>query len=45
MTWLLHVKYNKPTTNISYFYDQGREGNDNPLEHSCLETPIDGRAW
>ena len=25
MTWLLHVKYNKPTTNISYFYDSKAE--------------------
>ena len=21
------------------------EGNDNPLEYSCLENPIDGGAW
>ena len=21
------------------------EGNDNPLQHSCLENPRDGRAW
>ena len=22
-----------------------REGNDNPLQYSCLENPIDGEAW
>ena len=21
------------------------EGNSNPLQHSCLENPMDGRAW
>ena len=21
------------------------EGNDNPLQHSCLENPTDGGAW
>ena len=21
------------------------EGNDNPLQYSCLENPIDGGAW
>ena len=21
------------------------EGNGNPLQYSCLENPIDGRAW
>ena len=21
------------------------EGNDNPLQYSCLENPVDGRAW
>ena len=21
------------------------EGNGNPLQHSCLENPMDGRAW
>ena len=21
------------------------EGNDNPLQYSCLENPTDGRAW
>ena len=23
----------------------GREGNGNPLQYSCLENPRDGRAW
>ena len=22
-----------------------REGNGNPLQYSCLETPLDGGAW
>ena len=22
-----------------------REGNGNPLQYSCLENPMDGRAW
>ena len=22
-----------------------REGNDNPLQHSCLENPMDKGAW
>ena len=22
-----------------------REGNGNPLQHSCLKDPIDGGAW
>ena len=21
------------------------EGNENPLQYSCLENPMDGRAW
>ena len=24
---------------------QGREGNGNPLQYSCLENPMDGGAW
>ena len=24
---------------------KGREGNDNPLQYSCLETPMDRGAW
>ena len=24
---------------------QGREGNGTPLQHSCLENPMDGGAW
>ena len=23
----------------------GGEGNGNPLQYSCLENPMDGRAW
>ena len=25
--------------------DSPGEGNGNPLQHSCLENPIDGGAW
>ena len=28
--------------NSSYFI---REGNDNPVQYSCLENPMDGGAW
>ena len=24
---------------------KGGEGNGTPLQHSCLENPMDGRAW
>ena len=24
---------------------RGLEGNDNPLQYSCLENPMDGGAW
>ena len=24
---------------------KNREGNGNPLQYSCLETPMDGGAW
>ena len=24
---------------------QSREGNDTPLQYSCLENPMDGGAW
>ena len=24
---------------------EGGEGNGNPLQYSCLENPMDGRAW
>ena len=26
-------------------YTQGGEGNDTPLQYSCLEYPMDGGAW
>ena len=25
--------------------DSPGEGNDNPLQYSCLENPMDGEAW
>ena len=34
---------------LDSFYSSGRvevgEGNGNPLQYSCLETPMDGGAW
>ena len=29
----------------AFLSDQCREGNGNPLQHSCLETPMHGGAW
>ena len=29
---------------ITYFMHVYGEGNDNPLQYSCLETPMDGGA-
>ena len=26
-------------------YNNYREGNDTPLQYSCLENPMDGGAW
>ena len=26
-------------------FDKDGEGNGTPLQHSCLENPMDGRAW
>ena len=33
---------------VNFFYaleNQLREGNDNPLQYSCLENPMDRGAW
>ena len=30
--------------NNTFFYSLG-EGNGTPLQYSCLENPMDGRAW
>ena len=30
--------------NYVFTLDSG-EGNGNPLQYSCLENPMDGRAW
>ena len=34
------LKKNKP-----YLNTKSGEGNGTPLQYSCLETPMDGRAW
>ena len=28
-----------------YTYSNAGEGNGTPLQHSCLENPVDGGAW
>ena len=30
---------------LAHFYAYYGEGNDNPLQYSCLENPMDGGAW
>ena len=30
---------------FTYAYAHMGEGNGNPLQYSCLENPMDGRAW
>ena len=30
---------------LTYMQSTSREGNGTPLQHSCLENPIDGGAW
>ena len=36
----------KPSFELFYFtHVHSREGNDIPLQYSCLETPMDGGAW
>ena len=52
----LGENYGKPRQHIKkqryYFANKGpssqgyiREGNGTPLQHSCLENPMDGGAW
>ena len=31
--------------NLSKLHCRSREGNGTPLQYSCLENPMDGRAW
>ena len=31
--------------NYSFLWIYSREGNGTPLQHSCLENPMDGGAW
>ena len=48
----LIIKPNKPLlfkafseTNLSLLNFSTGEGNGTPLQYSCLENPMDGRAW
>ena len=41
----LHVLYPFETRFLKNFKLYEGEGNGNPLRHSCLENPRDGRAW
>ena len=34
----------KNTQELVYYYPS-EEGNDTPLQYSCLENPMDGEAW
>ena len=39
---LLAVEEIENKTSVRYF---SAEGNGTPLQHSCLENPMDGGAW
>ena len=49
--YLLLYLYNDINTssyipeNIKLLVENIGEGNGNPLQYSCLENPMDGRAW
>ena len=32
-------------TGLKIYYVREGEGNDTPLQYSCLENPMDGGAW
>ena len=34
-----------PYENAHYYNPSSGEGNGTPLQHSCLENPMDGGAW
>ena len=36
---------NERPENIKLLVENIGEGNGNPLQYSCLENPMDGRAW
>ena len=36
---------NHPAVQETWALSLGREGNGNPLQHYCLENPMDGGAW
>ena len=41
----LHSIPNSMDMNLSKLHCRSREGNGTPLQYSCLENPMDGRAW
>ena len=52
--WLPQWLSKESVCNAGYTEDSGsnpesgispREGNSNPLQHSCLKSPLDRRAW
>ena len=48
-SWAAHTVKNLPAMGRPGFSPglgrSPREGNDNPLQFSCLENPMDGGAW
>ena len=40
-----HYFVDKGPSSQGYGFSCGHEGNGTPLQHSCLENPMDGEAW
>ena len=43
--WLYVRTYKEDLKNKTRLEKESGEGNDNPLQYSCLENPMDGGAW
>ena len=43
--WLYVRAYKEDLKNKTRLEKESGEGNDNPLQSSCLENPMDGGAW
>ena len=39
------TQWSKDVSELVTVRNENGEGNDNPLQHSCLENPRDGGAW
>ena len=44
MLWHIHIRV-RIYIGVCSAYNFPGEGNGNPLHYSCLENPMDGRAW